>query len=376
MVMHGTDRRSVLLKVYRDTNMDKDFSILSKNRDAFILIDLQGKIEYASHACEPLLGFSRDTLQQKRLNTLFVSGFLNQEQTFFKGREQEKIDNFDAQVQVIEESILDVNVTSIPIFFEKDFLGSYLVLKDVTSVKQNRLTIEREQEYHTLIHHLSRLSEKQATAGQLAAGIAHEIRNPITAIKGFLQLLMGENVGNKIYFEIINSEIDRIEEILKELMVLAKPSKQKYERVNLQVLLDQVVTLMASQALLNNIQIDKQLDFANMWIIGDTNQLKQVFINYIKNAIEAMPDGGMLRINGTPLVGGQVRISIIDQGCGIPAGILNQIGQPFFTTKENGTGLGMLVSHQIIKEHKGDLYIESDTNGTSLHVKLPLSSQE
>ena len=376
MVMHGTDRRSVLLKVYRDTNMDKDFSILSKNRDAFILIDLQGKIEYASHACEPLLGFSRDTLQQKRLNTLFVSGFLNQEQTFFKGREQEKIDNFDAQVQVIEESILDVNVTSIPIFFEKDFLGSYLVLKDVTSVKQNRLTIEREQEYHTLIHHLSRLSEKQATAGQLAAGIAHEIRNPITAIKGFLQLLMGENVGNKIYFEIINSEIDRIEEILKELMVLAKPSKQKYERVNLQVLLDQVVTLMASQALLNNIQIDKQLDFANMWIIGDTNQLKQVFINYIKNAIEAMPDGGMLRINGTPLVGGQVRISIIDQGCGIPAGILNQIGQPFFTTKENGTGLGMLVSRQIIKEHKGDLYIESDTNGTSLHVKLPLSSQE
>jgi PAS domain S-box-containing protein len=376
MVMHGTDRRSVLLKVYRDTNMDKDFSILSKNRDAFILIDLHGKIEYASRACEPLLGFSRDTLQQKRLNTLFVSDFLNQEQTFFKGREQEKIDNFDAQVQVIEESILDVNVTSIPIFFEKDFLGSYLVLKDVTSVKQNRLTIEREQEYHTLIHHLSRLSEKQATAGQLAAGIAHEIRNPITAIKGFLQLLMGENVGNKIYFEIINSEIDRIEEILKELMVLAKPSKQKYERVNLQVLLDQVVTLMASQALLNNIQIDKQLDFANMWIIGDTNQLKQVFINYIKNAIEAMPDGGMLRINGTPLVGGQVRISIIDQGCGIPAGILNQIGQPFFTTKENGTGLGMLVSHQIIKEHKGDLYIESDTNGTSLHVKLPLSSQE
>src|SRR3954447_14930025 len=193
MVMHGTDRRSVLLKVYRDTNMDKDFSILSKNRDAFILIDLQGKIEYASFACEPLLGFSRDTLQQKRLNTLFVSGFLNQEQTFFKGREKERIDNFDAQLQLIEESILDVNVTSIPIFFEKDFLGSYLVLKDVTSVKQNRLTIEREQEYHTLIHHLSRLSEKQATAGQLAAGIAHEIRNPITAIKGFLQLLMGEN---------------------------------------------------------------------------------------------------------------------------------------------------------------------------------------
>src|SRR5690349_8543917 len=115
MVMHGTDRKSVLLKVYRDTNMDKDFSILSKNRDAFILVDLEGKIEYSSHACEPLLGYSRDTLHQITLNKLFVSDYLNQEQTFFKGREQEKLDNFDAQLQVIEGSILDVNVTSIPI---------------------------------------------------------------------------------------------------------------------------------------------------------------------------------------------------------------------------------------------------------------------
>ncbi|TWD94596.1 two-component system sporulation sensor kinase C [Neobacillus bataviensis] len=376
MVMHGTDRKSVLLKVYRDTNMDKDFSILSKNRDAFILVDLEGKIEYASHACEPLLGYSRDTLHQIALNKLFVLDFLTQEQTFFKGREQEKLDNFDAQVQVIDGSILDVNVTSIPIFFEQDYLGAYLVIKDITSIKQKRLTMEREKEYHTLINNLSRLSEKQATAGQLAAGIAHEIRNPITAIKGFLQLLMGENTGNRIYFEIINSEIDRIEEILKELMVLAKPTKQKYERVNLHSLLEQVITLMASQALLNNIQIETQFDFTNTWIIGDNNQLKQVFINYIKNAIEAMPEGGILGINASPLVGDQVRVSITDQGSGIPEDILNQIGQPFFTTKENGTGLGLLVSRQIIKEHKGDLLIESSRNGTTIHVEFPLSSEQ
>jgi len=376
LVIHGIDRKSILLKVYRDTNMDKDFSILSKSRDAFILINLSGKIEYVSHACEPLLGYSRDSLQLIGLNQLFVTDFLNQAQTFFIGRDQEKLDNFDAQVQVIEGCTLDVNVTSIPIFFEQELLGSYLVIKDITFIKQNRIMMERENEYQTIINNLSRISEKQATAGQLAAGIAHEIRNPITAIKGFLQLLMGENVGNKIYFEIINSEIDRIEVILKELMVLAKPSKQKYERVNLKVLLDQIVTLMASQALLNNIQIIQQFDFADMWILGDMNQLKQVFINYIKNAIEAMPDGGKLEINGSPLTGGQVRISIVDQGSGIPQCILNQIGQPFFTTKENGTGLGMLVSWQIIKEHKGDLQIESDSNGTSIHVKLPVFSQE
>ncbi|WP_413302715.1 ATP-binding protein [Bacillus sp. 1P10SD] len=357
--------------------MDKEFSILSKNRDAFILIDLQGNIVYASHACEPLLGYSRDTLQQLPLNKLFISEFLEPAHTFFKGREQGKLDNFDAQVQVIEGSTLDVNITSMPIFFERDFLGSYLVLKDITAIKQNRLTTEREkQESRTLINSLSRISEKQATAGQLAAGIAHEIRNPITAIKGFLQLIMGESKGNKIYFEIINSEIDRIEIILKELMVLAKPSKQKYERVKIQVLLEQVVTLMLPQAHLNNIQIEKQFNFTNTCIIGDNNQLKQVFINYIKNAIEAMPDGGILRIHGNHIVGGLVKISISDQGSGIPLEILNQIGQPFFSTKENGTGLGMLVSRQIIKEHKGDIYIESDSNGASIHVKLPVPSQK
>lgn len=374
--MHGIDRKSVLLKVYRDTNMDNDFFNLSKNDDAFILIDLQGNIEYASHACEPLLGYSRDTLQQLSLNKLFISDFLEQTHTFFKGSEQDKLDNFDAQVQVMEGSILDVNITSMPIFFEKDFLGSYLVLKDITSKKQNMLTMEREKKYHTLINSLSRLSEKHATAGQLAAGIAHEIRNPITVIKGFLQLLMGENDGSKVYFDIIYSEIERIEVILKELMVLAKPSKQKYERVNLQVLLDQVVTLMVPHANLNNIQIDKQFDFTKTCILGDNNQLKQVFINYLKNAIEAMPDGGILRIHGSLIVGGLVKISICDQGSGIPQEILKQIGQPFFSTKENGTGLGMLVSGQIIKEHKGDIYIESDTNGASIHVKLPLYSLE
>jgi PAS domain S-box-containing protein len=372
MVMHGITQKRDLLKVYRDTNLNKDFSILSKSHDAFILIDFQGKVEYASHACEPLLGYNRDQLQQFELNKLFASEFLNQEQTFFKGREQEKFDNFNAKMQVMDSSILDTNITSIPIFFEREFLGSYIVIKDINFIEGYQKSNEREKEYHSLIKDLSLLSEKQATAGQLAAGIAHEIRNPITAIKGFLQLLMGEKIGNDIYFEIIHLEIDRIELILKELMIFAKPSKQKYERVNLQVIIEQVIILMAPQALLHNIQIDTQLNFANLWMIGDTNQLKQIFINYIRNSIEAMPDGGIIQIKGELMIGGQVRISITDQGCGIPPDILDQIGLPFFTTKENGTGLGMLVSQEIINEHKGDVFIESNSTGTTVHVQLPL----
>jgi len=372
--MNGIDRKSVLLKEFRDRKMDKDFFILSENHDAFLLIDLKGNIEYASENYEQLFGYLNMELQQTSLHNLFVTAFLNQTHTFFKCRAQEKLDNFDAQLQGKEGSIIDVNITSMPIYFEKDLIGSYLVLKDITFIKKHKLSIEREKEYHTLINQLSRLSEKHAIAGQLAAGIAHEIRNPITAIKGFLQLLMGENDGNKFYYDVIFSEIDRIEVILKELMVLAKPTKQKYERIHLQDILDHVVTLMVPQANLNNVQIEKEFNFTNTCILGDSNQLKQVFINYIKNAIEAMLDGGVLRIDGSPIAGGQVNISFIDQGPGIPLEILKQIGQPFFSTKENGTGLGMLVSRQIIKEHRGDINIESDSKGSSIHVKLPICS--
>ncbi|MEH6938073.1 ATP-binding protein [Bacillus sp. JJ664] len=354
--------------------MDKDFFILSKNHDAYLLIDLQGNIEYASENCKQLLGYSIISLQQSTLHKLFITEFLNQTHTFFKCRVQEKLDNFDAQLQGKEGSIIDVNITSMPIYFEKDLIGSYLVLKDITFIKKHKLSIEREKEYHTLINELSRLSEKHAIAGQLAAGIAHEIRNPITAIKGFLQLLMGENDSSRLYYDVIFSEIDRIEVILKELLVLAKPTKQKYERLLLQDILEHVVTLMLPQANLNNVQIEKEFNFKNTCILGDGNQLKQVFINYIKNAIEAMLDGGVLRIQGSSIINSQVNISFIDQGPGIPLEILKQIGQPFFSTKENGTGLGMLVSRQIIKEHKGDIHIDSDSNGSSVHVKLPVCS--
>ncbi|WP_428910742.1 PAS domain S-box protein [Niallia sp. Krafla_26] len=212
--MHETERKSVLLKVHRDTNLDKDFSILSKRYDAFIVINLQGKIEYASHACESLLGYSRESLELLALNKLFISDFLDQKHTFFKGREQEKLDDFDVQVQWSDGSISNVHVTSIPIFFEKDCIGSYLVLKNRTSIKQ---TIEREKEYQFLIDHVTCLSEKQATTEQLASGIVHEIRDPIIIMKGFLQLYMADNNPKGIYLEVIQSEIDRIEGILNEL---------------------------------------------------------------------------------------------------------------------------------------------------------------
>ncbi|KAA9022616.1 ATP-binding protein [Niallia endozanthoxylica] len=214
-------------------------------------------------------------------------------------------------------------------------------------------------------------SEKHAVASQLAAGIAHEIRNPITAIKGFLQLIMADYKGEPMYFEVVESEIARVEAILKELMVLGKPAKIKYEKLSMQVLLDQVLMLMESHALLNNIQIVKRYNFRETTVVGDESQLKQVFINYIKNAIEAMPDGGTIFVEGFNPFKSTIQIQIIDQGCGIPSDMLGRVSEPFFTTKEYGTGLGMHVSSQIIEEHQGRVNISSNNDGTCIEVILP-----
>lgn len=133
-----TDRKNVLLKVYIDANMDKDFSILSKTIDIFLLINLQGKIVYANQICEDLVGYTFIELMGMTLPELFVPDYLNGTESFFKNREQEKLDNFDAQIQVKQGNIIDVNVTGIPIYFEEEFLGSYLVLKDITAIKMKR----------------------------------------------------------------------------------------------------------------------------------------------------------------------------------------------------------------------------------------------
>ncbi|MEH7383891.1 PAS domain S-box protein [Bacillus sp. JJ1521] len=214
-------------------------------------------------------------------------------------------------------------------------------------------------------------SEKLSIAGQLAAGIAHEIRNPLTAIKGFLQLFNDEFQGKQNYFDIIFSELNRIELILSELLLLAKPSEIKFKNKDIRTILRDVVTLLETQAILQNIQIN--IDFLNedSIITCDENQIKQVFINLIKNSIDAMENGGTIFIR-TMVTNDSIYILFIDEGCGIPKSILDRIGEPFYTTKEKGTGLGLMVSYNIIENHNGEIKVDSKENeGTTFEIKLP-----
>ncbi|KUP42840.1 PAS domain-containing protein [Bacillus velezensis] len=215
-------------------------------------------------------------------------------------------------------------------------------------------------------------SEKLSIAGQLAAGIAHEIRNPLTAIKGFLQLMKPTMEENGHYFEIVFSELSRIELILSELLMLAKPQQNAVkERVNLKKIISEVTALLETQANLKGIFIKTDYEHDSMYINGDQNQLKQVFINLIKNAVESMPDGGTVHILMTEDEY-SVNVTVKDEGDGIPENVLKRIGEPFLTTKEKGTGLGLMVTFNLIKNHQGAIQVDSKPDrGTAFHITFP-----
>ncbi|MBA2942709.1 PAS domain S-box protein [Paenibacillus sp. CGMCC 1.16610] len=256
-------------------------------------------------------------------------------------------------------SLVDVSTTLSPIHDTTGhIIGIAGTCHDIT---------EKKQAEQMLIN-----SEKLSIAGQLAAGIAHEIRNPITAIKGFIQLMKSGVSEKKLYYEIMSSEIERIEMILSELLILAKPQLIHSDRKDIRNILSQVTTLLESQAILSNVEIITECEPDLPPILCDQNQLKQVCINFIKNGIEAMSLGGTLLIQVKTQNENSLILRFIDQGCGIPEDIITKLGQPFYTTKEKGTGLGFMVSKKIIESHNGTINVFSkDKEGTTVEVYLP-----
>lgn len=218
-------------------------------------------------------------------------------------------------------------------------------------------------------------SEKLAMLGQMAAGIAHEIRNPLTSIQGFIHLFKSNNVQEE-YYDIVFSELERINFIVGEFLLLAKPSVATFVEQDVKVLIEDVVTLINTQAILNNVQIFVSFESDLPMISCEKNQLKQVFLNLLKNSIEAMPKGGHIDIKVMQKEEDKISIQIVDQGIGIPKERIDTLGEPFYTTKEKGTGLGLMTCYKIIEGHKGKLLIESELHeGTTIEITLPTITQ-
>lgn len=218
-----------------------------------------------------------------------------------------------------------------------------------------------------------RKSEKLAVIGQLAAGVAHEIRNPLTVLKGFLQYFRPHFHSHEDKYDLMRTELNRIEEIISEFLLMAKPDADSRKKLcDIRHITQDVVQIISGQA--NLYSIEFKFDFAENvpHISAIENHIKQVLLNILKNAIEAMPSGGTLSIQIDQRAH-YVCISIQDTGYGIPEEFLNRLGEPFYTTKEKGTGLGLMVCYKIIQAHGGNLDIDSAPGlGTNVLISLPI----
>ncbi|WP_167859578.1 ATP-binding protein [Paenibacillus cymbidii] len=219
-----------------------------------------------------------------------------------------------------------------------------------------------------------RRSEKLAVIGQLAAGVAHEIRNPLTTLRGFVQLQRTRKESSPEQLEIMLAELDRINFIVSEFLILSKPQNIKFQLHDSGAIVRDVVNLLEPQANMSGIALVARIDERLPKIKCECNQLKQVLINLVKNAVESMTEGGSVTIRADRASADCIRIRIVDQGCGMAEDQLKRLGEPFFTNKPGGTGLGLMICQQIIASHKGELRFNSEPGkGTSVEIVLPVS---
>lgn len=250
----------------------------------------------------------------------------------------------------------------------------YYLVKSIQFVYENEtailhafVDITHEKENETLLVR----SEKMKIVGELAASIAHELRNPLTAIKGFFKILRTGTEEKELYYNVIDEELSRIEQISSELLTVAKPHSENKTGDDLIQLIEDVILLLTPQANMKNIQIIKKANRESLYITCESTKMKQVFINLIKNAIDAMDNSGHIVID-IEEGNNRVDVRIIDQGRGIPKYLLDKLGEPFYTTKEKGTGLGLMVCFQIIESHGGAIQVKSALNeGTTFTITLP-----
>ncbi|WP_449538843.1 ATP-binding protein [Ferdinandcohnia sp. Marseille-Q9671] len=350
-----------LLIMFRETRKNREFRFLVENAPyAIILTKQSGEIMYMNDTSKYLLGASDERSVIGHSMEEYVQ-FDSKEPT----RKTEKGHKFkrisEAKINHPKLDEISVEVKSMPITYRGECC-QYIVIRDITEVKKSQELIQQ--------------TDKLSMVGEMAAGIAHEIRNPLTSLKGFAQLLQSEHTPKMIngYSDIMVSEIDRINGIVDEMLLLAKPKKLNLHKQKITTILNDVVFLLDTQAILHNIQIQTEYHEAckNIYILCEENKLKQVFINLLKNSIEAMESGGLIDVSLYPREKNMI-IRVTDNGCGIPKEKLEKLGKAFFTTKEKGTGLGIMICQNIIHEHGGEMKIDSEENrGTTVEILLPV----
>ncbi|HIE43242.1 MAG TPA: hypothetical protein EYP78_00390 [Candidatus Omnitrophica bacterium] len=273
----------------------------------------------------------------------------------------------DEEIEIIEPQRRLLKVSKLSLSFPKEkSLGTVVIIDDIT--EERRL---QEEKSH---------GERFATLTQLTAGLAHEIGNPLNSLQIHLELLNKEirklphQLQEKFleFVKVIKEEIATLDRIVKQFLVASRPSPLKLEEVRIEEVIRQLIRLLSPELEKNRIEVEEHYTAYVPPILMDASQIREALLNIFKNSIEAMPNGGKIYVS-TLIKGGRLEIKIADEGTGIPENILYRIFNPYFTTKEKGSGLGLMITYRIIKAHAGDIKVKSKPGeGTQIIVAIPI----
>jgi two-component system sensor histidine kinase AtoS len=331
---------------------------------ALYLINLDGNITYFGMGSEIMLGYNKQDIIFKHVSILH-----NFESPANLQLILENVRNFGKYETEID--LVTKNKGSIPVILTvNQFLDSTGKLSGYIFIAKD-ITERKKLEYQIF------QAEKLAALGQLSAGMAHEINNPLFVISGRLEMLKDEKLNQKTKdsLNLINAQTDRIRKLVDRILKFARKTTPTFEPIAINDVIELALPLIYYNNLpMSKIEIKKNFEKQMPNIKGDLHQLQEVFLNLLINACQSMPNGGVIEITTTNFQNLYAQIQISDTGMGMPASHLKDIFMPFFSTKHDGTGLGLSICHNIIKNHNGSIELKSQVNqGTTFTIKLPFN---
>ncbi|WP_066315539.1 EAL domain-containing protein [Bacillus sp. FJAT-29814] len=343
---------------------ENKYKLITENMtDLINLYDIQGKCLYASPSHQSVLGYSPQLFEGNHTREfVHPEDILIMMERFYEVIRTKSTSKAELRLLHANGDWRLFDCAATPVIDEVGKVAHVMIVgKDITKTRQAEERLWQ--------------SEKLSLVGELAAGVAHEIRNPMTSIKGFIQLFQ-QGIIRKEYFDVVLSEFNRVEEIIKEFLSLAKPQEIQPKQASVLTLLTEVRTLIQSEANLKNVEIVLEVAPNLPSIMCDVNQIKQVLLNLCKNSMEALDsrEKGLIKITAqADGAGDQLLIQVSDNGIGISEERIKRLGEPFYSNKEKGTGLGLMICFRIIRQHNGTITFESKENqGTTVNLRLPL----
>jgi len=347
--------------------------LFDNSPDAIVMLSNTDRVVQINNGFEALFGYQAKEIEDRFINELIIPEDRAEEaatlsQTALDGKAARK----ETARKCKDGSLVDVSALGYPIYFDHKTVGVYVIYSDITERKQAE---EREKELQRELY----LSSRLASIGELAAGVAHQLNNPLTGVLGFSQRLLRKSTDNEASEDLkrIYTETERAARIVQNLLTFARRREPKKEYSDVNDIVQSALELRAYELKTSNIEVTTNMVPSLPKIMLDSHQIQEVFLNLILNAEQAMTEangGGKLTIK-TEKKNGYIKITFTDDGLGISAEHLSKIFDPFFTTKgeKGGTGLGLSVCHGIITEHSGKIYARSKSGkGTAFFIELPL----